>query len=290
MRPTAPEAIRLRRFCADDIPFAHELRALAGWNQTEKDWHGYLRFEPEGCLIAEIDGARVGTATTIRYGNKFGWIGMVLVHPDRRRLGVGSKLLMGAIDYLQRSGVRSVRLDATPMGRQVYLPLGFVDEYRLSRWEGVAPPMDGVVTKGVAELQAADLPEIAGFDEVIFGANRVAVLAELTQRNPGLCFVSRTAGGIAGFLVAREGARAVQVGPWLARDAVTAEQLFDALLRRIAGRLVFVDVPAPNSAGDDLCRRHGFHVQRSLTRMYLGGRPEPGRPELVYSINGAEKG
>ncbi len=290
MSPTDSEAIRLRRFCADDIPFAHELRALAGWNQSEQDWRGYLRFEPEGCLIAEIDGARVGTATTIRYGDKFGWIGMVLVHPDRRRLGVGSKLLRGAIDYLQRSGVRSVRLDATPMGRQVYLPLGFVDEYGLSRWEGVAPSMDRVAAKGVAELQAADFPEIVRFDEVIFGANRARVLTELTQRNPGLCFVARTADGIAGFLVAREGARAVQVGPWLARDAVTAEQLFDAMLRRVTRRLVFVDVPAPNSTGEDLCRRHGFQIQRVLTRMYLGGPPEPGRPELIYSINGAEKG
>ena len=263
---------------------------LAGWNQTEKDWHGYLRFEPEGCLIAEIDGARVGTATTIRYGDKFGWIGMVLVQPDRRRLGVGSKLLREAIAYLQRSGVRSVRLDATPMGRQVYLPLGFVDEYGLSRWEGVAPLKGGGAAEGVAELQAGDLPEIVRFDEVIFGANRAVMLTELTRRNPGLCFVARNAGGIAGFLVAREGARAVQVGPWLAGDAVTAARLLDTLFRRISGRLVFVDVPAPNSAGEDLCRRHGFHVQRSLTRMYLGGRPEPGRPELVYSINGAEKG
>ena len=39
--------------------------------------------------------------TTIRYGNTVGWIGMVLVHPDFRRLGIGSKLLREAIAYLQ---------------------------------------------------------------------------------------------------------------------------------------------------------------------------------------------
>jgi len=64
---------------------------------------------------------------------------MVLVDPEQRRLGIGSRLLRHAIAWLQARGVAAVKLDATPLGRKVYVQLGFVDEYGLARYGGVAP-------------------------------------------------------------------------------------------------------------------------------------------------------
>src|SRR5258706_11710604 len=146
-----------------DLAFACELNALAGWNQTEKDWRGYLEFEPNGCFLAEAEGRRAGTATTIRYGDRFGWIGMVLVHPDFRRFGIGTKLLRAAIDYLQGCGVAAVKLDATPMGKRVYEPPGFVDEYEMSRYDGMVPA--GVaMPEAVASQAGGGLAGGGGFD------------------------------------------------------------------------------------------------------------------------------
>jgi GNAT superfamily N-acetyltransferase len=141
---SAPRAddVTLRVMRADDVPFANSLRQIAGWNQTEHDWRGYLSYDPDGCFVAEVQGRPAGTATTIRYGDRFGWIGMVLVHPDYRRLGVGTQLLNRAISRLKECRVRCIRLDATPMGKKVYVPLGFVDEYELSRYEGTPPASD----------------------------------------------------------------------------------------------------------------------------------------------------
>lgn len=279
----------LRPMRAEDILFANTLRQLAGWNQTERDWHGYLSYAPAGCFVAEVDGRPAGTATTIRYGDRFGWIGMVLVHPDIRRLGVGTRLLDHAIRSLQAAGVRGVKLDATPMGRNVYLPLGFVDEYELSRYEGTA--MGGeTIPDGVALVGPADLPAMERLDAEAFGAARPAVLESLSRRNPELCLVVRRAGGVAGFLLARHGASTVQVGPWMAEDAATAEKLWQALLGRVTGRRVYVDVVAPNPAAVALVRRSGFAVQRTLTRMYLGENPFPGDPRRVFGISSPEKG
>lgn len=64
---------------------------------------------------------------------------MVLVHPDLRRLGIGTRLLQHAIEHLQRQGSPSIKLDATSTGRKVYVPIGFVDECVVSRFEGIAP-------------------------------------------------------------------------------------------------------------------------------------------------------
>src|SRR5215213_5752134 len=106
MRP-----VTLRRLTAVDIPVAHELRRLAGWNQSERDWAGYLDFEPNGCFVAELHGKVVGTATTITYGKCCGWVGMVLVHPEQRRGGIGTELLNHSIEYLRWRNVQCIKLD-----------------------------------------------------------------------------------------------------------------------------------------------------------------------------------
>lgn len=267
-----------------------ELKNLAGWNQTPKDWAGYLEYAPEGCYVAEVRGRPAGTATSIQYGERFGWIGMVLVHPDLRRFGIGTKLLRHAIEQLQRRGVACVKLDATPMGRAVYVPLGFKDEYEVSRYEGSAPAEVEATSAAVQFMTERDLPDVARFDAPIFGAERGAVLRSMSQRNPEFCFVLRGADGIRGYLIARSGLNAVQLGPWLARDLAGADELLRAFLRRVPGRRVFVDVPHPNAAGIALVERIGFTVQRGYSRMHLGENRYPGRPAEVFGTSSPEKG
>lgn len=287
--------IEWRGLRSSDVPAALDLSRSAGWNQTEADWMGYLTFEPEGCLAAEINGELAGTATSIRYGERVGWIGMVLVHPMHRRVGLGTELLQRAIGYLKGKGVRSVKLDATPLGRRVYVPLGFRDEHQVERFEGTDPLASpgGVLTSpehGLAQLESTDLTSLADLDAEAFGAPRLDVLSALSRRNPSLCFVARSGRGIAGYLIAREGREAVQLGPSVARDAVVGERLFRALLGAVRGRRVFLDLPAPNRAGGEMMARHGFRVQRSFTRMVLGEDGPPGRGDLVFGTSGAEKG
>src|SRR5262249_59937946 len=94
--------ISIRLMTPGDLAAADALRAAAGWNQTLQDWRRFLHCEPEGCFIAERDQIALGTATIIRYGSALGWIGMVLVHPDHRRQGVGSALLRPCLAELHR--------------------------------------------------------------------------------------------------------------------------------------------------------------------------------------------
>ena len=95
-------ATRLRLFGEADIPFAMRLKSAAGWNQIEADWRRFLHLEPEGCSVAEHDGEPAATVTALRYGDRFGWIGMMLVAPERRRLGIASALLRHAVAYLMK--------------------------------------------------------------------------------------------------------------------------------------------------------------------------------------------
>ena len=265
---------------------------------------GYRAFEPEGCFAVEIDGKLAGTAITLRYDASLGWIGMVLVHPDHRRHGLGTQLLRRSIDYLQARGAASIKLDATPMGRKVYVPLGFQDEYEVTRWEGMtplggarSPSALGPTAFGPENPRCPARSEIAlhlinpglvELDAAAFGVRRPQVLSALNARNPELCFM--TGDQLDGYLIARQGREAIQVGPWVARDAACAVRLWAAFCRAAPARRVFLDIPAGNPAARELLVSAGFRIQRSFLRMYLGNPGPAGLPSLIFGTSGAEKG
>ena len=109
-----PHAVALRSMRATDIDAGLRLCRVSGWNQVRRDWEQFLALSPDGCCVAEHEGHVVGTVATVRYGTRFGWIGMVLVDPAVRGRGIGTRLLDHALALL--SDMPLVRLDATPAG------------------------------------------------------------------------------------------------------------------------------------------------------------------------------
>ena len=74
-----------------DIPAGLHLCRLSRWNQLEEDWRAFLDSPDGGGWLAEHEGTAVGTVTFLRYGRRFSWLSMMLVHPDARRAGIGTK-------------------------------------------------------------------------------------------------------------------------------------------------------------------------------------------------------
>src|SRR5262249_44841777 len=136
-RNLSSETVEVRMMTQADLAAADELRRLAGWNQKPRDWQRLLTLEPRGCFVALRNGAVVGTVTTTVYGTELAWIGMMLVHPEHRRIGIATQLMNRALEYLKERQMRCVKLDATPAGQPVYEKLGFVSEWRLQRWQRV---------------------------------------------------------------------------------------------------------------------------------------------------------
>src|SRR3954464_12515649 len=126
--------ISVRLLSPSDLPFADSLRAIAGWNQTLDDWNRFLALDPSSCFLTEYEGTPSGTAVVTGYGTKVAWIGMVLVHPDFRRRGIGRFLMEHCLAHLLRRGVQCVKLDASEFGEPLYHELGFEGECGLGCW------------------------------------------------------------------------------------------------------------------------------------------------------------
>ncbi len=280
--------LRLRRLARADLAFADKVRELAGWNQTLEDWERFLVMEPEGCFLAEWDGAPAGTATTTVYNSELAWIGMVLVHPDYRRRGIGRALLQRCIEYLHHRGVRCVKLDATPAGKLVYDGLGFCSEWTLMRWVGRAPT--DLTEPGVRPWKPEDSEPAQELDKGAFGASRGALLRALARNSAsGLTALSET-GEVRGFGFTRAGSKALYLGPVVADSPAAGLKVVRALLIRHAGQLVFWDIPDPNGAAVALAQTLGFSIQRTLIRMFLGTNSTPGDPCRQFALAGPEVG
>ncbi|MBP8952668.1 MAG: GNAT family N-acetyltransferase [Armatimonadetes bacterium] len=281
-------SVTIRTFTREDIPFGMELKNLAGWNQLPDDWERFVAWEPEGCFVAQHEGTDAGTAITINYDNRFGWVGMVLVHPDMRRKGIGTALLDACIDYLEGCGVDAVKLDATPMGKQLYDTIGFKDEYLIERQQATAP--DCRVPDCIAPLTEAHLDAVLAMDFRAFGADRGRVIRALLADPGAPAFVCLDGGEVAGYTLGRRGMHADSIGPWCATGPDAALALLQAALAARAGKPVFMDISLANSHVLQMVSEFGFEKQRHLIRQFRGRNTSPGETGLVYAIAGPEIG
>jgi len=280
---------QIRVMIAEDIAAAMKLKNLVGWNQIEADWERFLRIEPAGCFVAEMNHKIVGTGIAINYENKVGWIGMIITHPDHRGKGIGSALLYTVKAYLSANNVRTQKLDATPMGFSLYKRLGFITEYDIER--RLCVEAKGVSYSNVTSLDKVSLEELYAFDALTFGVRRDRVLFNLVTENPELsaCYIDN-AQKICGYILARPGQKYFQIGPWIADTFENASNLLNFILFRLKGKQIIMDIPSVNRQAIKLCDSHHFEFQRGFIRMYEGLNAHPDYPQKIYAISGPEKG
>ncbi len=292
--------LTIRPLDAADLPGALALSVSAHWNQNEADWRGMLALgQAWGIDALAPGGTRVlaGSTVALPYGTDFAWVSMVLVLPEFRRLGLASLLLRHTLAALQAQG-RSAVLDATPAGHAVYVQEGFVDTWGFARYR-----REGLVTANqsaaAAEpspaphtrpLRDTDWPAIAALDTPTFGASRLPLLQLLAQRQPhSACVLQGPGGRITGYVLARDGREATQIGPLLAPDEHSAALLLVDALAAVSGP-VYVDLLDQRPLLLARLQALGFVHQRPFTRMVHGRKKAPGDAGALMLVAGPELG
>jgi GNAT superfamily N-acetyltransferase len=275
--------IKYREMTKADIPAGLSLCRAAGWNQLENDWEIFLDLDPHGSRVAvDENGKVVGTVTTIKYEDHFSWIGMVLVDPAKKRQGIGSQLLHEALKILSQQS--TIKLDATPAGREIYLKLDFQDEYTLCRMMAHEVLID---ESSAIRTTENNFTEILEKDKIVFGASRKVLLERIHRNNPEFSFTLNKGSTIAyGF--GRKGFNFSQVGPVIADSTKEAIQVTSAALKNIKGPVI-LDVMHDSPFYHWLISI-GFTEQRKLIRMFRGINAYPGVIEKQFAILGPEFG
>lgn len=282
--------IAIRTMLESDIPAAMRLKTLARWNQTEADWKRALAANPGGCFVAVQNGRAIGTAViNLHGGGQLAWIAMVLVDPAFRRMGIGTRLLAHALEHLR--ACPSVKLDASPEGRTVYLKLGFLDEYGLQRLKNTrARPIPHSDSAPALPITSETWAKVLALDREAFGVDRSALLGALWKGDPGLSFYLESEEAVRGYCLGRPGAGFHQIGPVVADTFATAAALVQAALKKLAGNPVLIDVPDAQSELLAALHGAGFVTERRLVRMYYRSNKFAGNPARQFAIAGPEFG
>lgn len=282
------EALTLVVLGPDDAPDGLALSDAAGWNQTAEDWRFFVRQGRVFGLRASDNRRLVATAAALPYGKGvgngvgggIGWISMVLVATEWRHQGLATSLMGHCIAHLRALGATPV-LDATPAGQPAYAKLGFEAGFALSRWEGALAQVSATHV-----TNAVDAAAIARLDAQANGFDRSALLADFLQR-PGTRAPTAADGN--GFVLARQGRRATQVGPLVAGDEASALSLLQTAFAELSGP-VFLDVPERWTTVTAWLERKGFARQRSFARMALGPAAIASVHDRLFVVAGPEFG
>ena len=279
-----------REMTRADIPSGVLLCRHAGWNQVSRDWDIFIQRNPNGCRVAIDDEIKmiIGTFTTLIYQDRFAWVGMVLVHPLFRSKRIGTQLFTEALSLIAESV--TVKLDATPAGREVYRKFNFIDEYGITRMHRPPGVPDLTAVDLVRPMRQADFVHVLELDYVVFGADRNFILERNFIECPEYACVVENGGEITGFCMGRPGHYADQLGPIVAQHVDDAVHLLLFMLLKVGSKPLIVDALQHTSEWISSLLAMGFVETRSLSRMFRGSNSYPGIPEKQFCILGPEFG
>ncbi|MCL2641068.1 MAG: hypothetical protein FWD53_09515 [Phycisphaerales bacterium] len=277
-----------------DIPAARRLSDAAGWNQLDVDWERFVSLWPQTVLGGWLEDRLVATASLAYFepaageSLRLGWIGVMLVDVACRGAGYGGKIFDAAMRCGADRGIVDYGLDATDLGRPLYLKRGYVDRFGMNRWVCKSPSPDGT-SAGCRCYGEADWEWIIALDQRASRVNRTVLLKRLAQE-PGAKVVVAEDGR--GFAMYRLGRVAGYIGPIVAEDAEVAGRLCQALVaahaREDSSVPLFVDV-GEGSPLENTLTAAGFVVARRLVRMGKATDQHPlAYGPMVFAVAGLE--
>lgn len=272
--------VAVRGLTKADIVAADEIFRSAFHTSVDRmaDLERYVALQPDGWLLATVQGTPVGLVGAVDYG-PFAYIGMMGVRPEFQRRGIGRTLMRRLLAWIDARGTPMALLDASEAGAPMYLQLGFVQEDLACLFERPDYAPARFCAEHVHRLHRQDIESVAELDAPIFGASRAALFRVLLADFPERAFVTRDeAGQVSGYLFAQPG----RLGPWAARRRQDAETLLQAAMSLPFEGAPVVIAPQMNAAAIELLERFGFQFMRSCRHMRRGGANAPSRRALIY--------
>jgi len=251
-----------------DLELVQTWAEAEGWRPGLDDAAAFHAADPGGYLMARIAGAPVASISLVRFGNDVGFLGLYICQPEHRGRGVGLALFQAAIARLA-PGITG--LDGVPEQQANYSRSGFRFSHRTIRHEGALARLAPDRTR---PLEASDLDAALALDRETNGFQRDTFMRSWLAGGPSrhVRVVVRD-GALAGVGVLRACVTGWKLGPVIATDRATAEELLEGFAVISGQEPVSIDIPKPNSAALAMARSRGMAPVFETARMWRGPAP-----------------
>lgn len=262
-------AVTIRTIQLSDVEACMQLSTAEGWNQTKKDWIFLIGNPQNICLVAEVHNKVTSTAIAVNYANEVAWIAMVLVDKNYRGRGVSKMLLENILRELK--SFKSIKLDATAAGREVYKKFGFKDECLITRMTCLSIKNFSFTNDKVCSVEPIlnkDINAIAELDEAVFGSKRTRLIEYLVKENAHPAWQLKSNNNVVAFALGREGNKYHHIGPVIAETMEAAQIIIAKALQELNNKPVVVDALNNKTELINWLQSLGFNKQREFVRMY----------------------
>jgi GNAT superfamily N-acetyltransferase len=286
------------------VDFAVEVTDGEGWGYSKEDFTLMFLMRVGDNFIAEEEPSKhpIGMLSTYDYGNKVAWIGNVVVLKGYRHKGVAKSLVKHAVRQLRKQGVKAVRLYSKMNAEPLYRKLDFVSEGTIGvftktmgtrQFKRSLDVLSG--SKNLTQVDETSVERLFELDGKCFGADRRKVIASMVRSKGGLCFArfdGYTKKNLVGFIMASEGEKEFQIGPWVCDpDRIeVAEELISAVISQCKKRKITVATALGNSPSTSILEKLRFNKTMDVTKMLKGRNLYNGQPSWIFAVGGLEKG
>jgi len=280
--------VKIKNMKHEDFEFALRLTNLMSWDYARRDFEWMTHFEPAGCFVALDSYRRIGITTTITYEN-LGWIGNVIVSPEHRGRGIGSRLVEHAVDYLRNRSADFIGLYSYPETLQFYNNLGFREGesfLRLSIRGGC-----GFFEKS-EKMRLEELKGVIELDSKCFGACRKKVLTKIFNEFKELCRVTLVDGKVVGYIMGTKSAAGIEVGPCICHPKYreNALNLLKATLSHVKAKKISMGVPMRKFKLVNKLKEWGFKIDFKVIRMFYKGQTPAMKSNFIFAMESLERG
>ena len=279
----AADRLQVRRMTRSEVGIAIDLAAREGWNPGIRDDGCFYAADANGFFVGELDGQPVGCVSAVAYSDSFGFMGLYIVKPESRNMGIGTRLFEEGLAYM---GSRNVGGDSVMEQEDYYKSFGFQRAYCSFRYQGVG---GGIMPDGVMDLSQVAFEKLLDYDSAVFAYPRPDFLRRWIDQPEGACMAVAQGGRLAGYGVIRQCHVGYKIAPLFADDRHAADLLFDALRSRVPGQPIFLDTPEANPAAVALAEHHSMSVAFRTARIYTKGEP-PIPLDRWYGVTSFELG
>ncbi len=263
----------LEKLDRDGVNTLVEWAKREGWNPGAYDYDVFWQTDPDGFCGFYVEDRLIAGGAIVSYGGAYGFMGLFIVHPDYRGLGIGQKLWHLRRDRLlaRLDASASIGMDGVVAMQPFYAKGGFAIAFKDERYACMG--YEVAVHPNVAPIAAKDYDAILAYDTSCFGVPRPTFLSPWLAMPNGKAFKYEVDQKLQGFAVLRQVDPGYKIGPLFADNEAIAEALYQACLNSAAGESVYLDIPMINEGAVRLVQKYGATYVFECARMYYGEAP-----------------
>lgn len=258
----------IRPMSRTELDLAVNWAAQEGWNPGLYDAECFYQTDPNGFLLASLNGEPIGSISAVAYNQNFGFIGFYIIKPEFRGQGWGLKLWQAALRYLGEQ--RNIGLDGVIAQQNNYQKSSFKIAYRHIRYQGGG---GGTMPDQVVDLSDISWQELLAYDTQHFPASRPNFLQRWIQQPESFALAIHDQNQLKGYGIIRLCRQGYKIGPLFADESALADRLLQGLMAKVPAVPVFLDIPDINPKARDLAEKYSMQPVFETARMYTHQPP-----------------